>query len=222
MSYYPRSSSSSSCKRIKNNFYTKKLQSPPYTTPRRVPIYQPRRTYTTNYKSQVRNTDDNSFSEKSINIFRSKINKLRTTPFYTNEKSLRIQDEIDYINKIVSRKTKVNKLCYTNTINNIKNNNEASNLLRSKIKLEQFDNIKNEIANRNIPTKFNYIGTEPNYKENNPYIFNTNKKYKRKGLFSSNAADYYNHKTFMNEMINFKNNNINKWRIEFNKNFGKY
>ena len=168
--YYPRTLSSSNRKTNKN-FYSTTLHPPSFYSSRRLPIYQPLgRTYTLD-NSSVKNDkdkdkdDNNIYNEKSINIFRSNINKSKASPFYNNEKSLRIQDEIDLLNKLIAGKARINKLVETNSMNNYikKEEEEINELLRSKIRIEKLNNLFNEINNRNKQKKFNYIRTSLDY-----------------------------------------------------------
>ena len=226
--YYPRKLSSSNRKTNKN-FYATTLHPHSFYSPRKLPVYQPlRRTYTLDYSqaniNKDKDKDDNNiYNEKSINIFRSNINKSKASPFYNNEKSLRIQDEIDLLNKLITRKTKINKLVEADSMNNYinKENGEINELLRSKIRIEKLNNIYNDINNRSRPINFNYIRTNFDY-NSNPYPFNSNRKYKNRRLFTKNSSDIYNHRNFMTQMINFKNEGINKWKNDFNNKFKEY
>ena len=44
------------------------------------------------------NIEKNNYS---IDIFRSRLNRNKPSPFYIHEKSLRLQEEIDWINKLI-------------------------------------------------------------------------------------------------------------------------
>ena len=222
MSYYPRSSSS--YQRTNNNFYITSLHPSSFYSPKNNSICKANiRTYVMNDSPKSPNKDSYNTIEKSINIFRSNINRAKPSPFYNNEKSLRLQDEIDWINKIVSNKTKINKLVESNNKNNNINNEEKEmdTLLRSKIRSEELNNINNDINNKLKYKKFNYIDYYLNNREN-LYPLNININSKNKRLFSKNEYDNYNHKIFMNEMINFKNDGIKRWKNEFNNKFDKY
>ena len=224
--YYP-SSLSSSNRKTNKNFYSTTLHPPSFYSPRRLPVYQPLgRTYTVDYSPAIKNKDkddNNIYSEKSINIFRSNINKSKASPFYNNEKSLRIQDEIDLLNKLISGRTKINKIVETNSKNNLikKEEDEISEILRSKIRIEKLNNIYNDINNRSKPKTFNYVRTYFDYFDN-PYPFNVKRKYKNNKLFTKNSSDIYNHRNFMTQMINFKNEGINKWKNDFKNKFNEY
>ena len=221
MCYYPRSFSSYS--RTATNFYLTSLHPPSYYSPKNNLYTQNNyRTYIINSSPNTSNRDTNKNLEKSIDVFRSNINKLRSSPFYNNEKSLRLQDEIDWINKIVSRKTKINKIVEANTLNNfIKDDeNEIIDMLRNKKRIEQLNNINNDI-NRLKHQKYNYIDSYLSHRED-PYPLIITTKYKKNGLFSKNDIDIFNHKVFMNEMINFKNEGINKWKKDFQSKFNEY
>ena len=221
MCYYPRSSSSYS--RTASNFYLTSLHPPSYYSPKNNLYTQNNyRTYIINSSPNTSNRDTNKNLEKSIDVFRSNINKLRSSPFYNNEKSLRLQDEIDWINKIVSRKTKINKIVEANTLNNfIKDEeNEISDMLRSKKRFEQLNNINNDI-NKLKYQNYNYIDSYLSHRDD-PYPLIITTKYKKNGLFSKNDIDIFNHNVFMNEMINFKNDGINKWKKDFQSKFNEY
>ena len=102
-----------------------------------------------------------------------------------------------------------------------KEEEEINELLRSKIRIEKLNNLFNEINNRNKQKKFNYIRTSLDY-NNNLYPFNINRKNKNSRLFNKNSSDVYNHRNFMTEMINFKNEGINKWKNDFKNKFKEY
>ena len=221
MCYYPRSSSSYS--RTSTSFYLTSLHPPSYYSSK-INLYTPKnnRAYIINSSPNTSNRDTNNNLKKSIDIFRSNINKLRSSPFYNNEKSLRLQDEIDWINKIVSRKSKINKIIETNTFNNfIKGEeNEIRDIIRSQKRFEQLNNINNDINRLNYQ-KFNYIDSYLSHRED-PYPLIITTIYKRNGLFNKNDVDIFNHKVFMNEMINFRNDGINKWKKDFQSKFNEY
>ena len=222
--YCPRPLSSSNMK-TNTNFYLTTLHPPSFYSPRRLPIFQSLgKTYTTDYFPFNKDKDDNNiYNEKSIDIFRSNINKSKASPFYNNEKSLRIQDEIDLLNKIIAGKAKINRLVEANSKNNLikKEGEEINELLRSKIRIEKLNNIFNEINNRSKPKKFNYIRTYFDYNDNSRTL-NINRKYKNNILFRKNSSDFYNHRDFMTQMINFKNEEINKWKNDFKNKFNEY
>jgi hypothetical protein len=233
MTYNPRSSSSYSRKSI--NFYSTTLHPPSYYSPKKSLYFQRNNiTYTldSSPKSENRNID-NINKEKNIGLFSSSSNmkRIKASPFYNNEKSLRLQNEIDWINKIVTRKAIINKInteanLNSNSMNDFINNEEKeiSDLLRNKIKIEQLNNQLSNRHNKSYNLKykqFNYV--DPcsfSKKDSIPLIIAT--KYKKSGLFSKNDFDNYNHKIFMNEMIKFKNNGVNKWRKDFNNKFNEY
>ena len=224
MCYSPISSPSYS--RTYNNFYLTSLHPPSYYSYKNS-LNSPKnnRTYFINSSPNTLNSDYNYNLENSADNFRKSINRLRSSPFYNNEKSLRIQNEIDWINKIVTRKPNINKNVEveTSTYNNncIKDEEkDINNLLRSKIRVEQLNNINNEI-NRLMYKKLNYADYLIGCKDDTyPLIITT--KYKKNGIFSKNDVDDYNHKVFMNEMINFKQNGINKWKKDFQSKFNEY
>ena len=221
MSYYPTSSPFIS---TKNNFYVTSLHLPSYYSLKKTPN---RRTYTINYTSNINNSISNNNCGKNKNIFHSNIKKYRASPFYNHGKSSRIQEEIDRINKIVNGKSKINKLIEINSMNDFTNNeeNENNDLVRnkSKIRLEVLDNISNENYYRNIfKNNRNNNNCYLNYNRKINFPSNLKSRNKMNGLYRKNSIDYYNYKTFMNQMINLKNDVINKWKKEFNSKFNEY
>ena len=150
----------------------------------------------------------------STNIFRTKINKSKPSPFYNNEKSLRLQDEIDYINKIVGTKTKINKFVEENAKNG--SLKYAYNENYYQLRTER---LKNKMNNGTRYKKFNYIEPQLRHKKN-PLIIN--KKYRSNRILSKNDIDNFNHRLFMNQMNNFKNNEVNRWKKDFISKFNQY
>ena len=179
MCYYPRSSSSYS--RTATNFYLTSLHPPSYYSPKNN-LYTPNnyRTYIINSSPNTSNRDNNNNLEKSIDFFLSNINKLR---YYNNEKSLRLQDEIDWINKYSIQRKKINKIVEANTFNNfIKDEeNEISDMLKSKKRFEQLNIINNDI-NRLKYQKYNYIDSYLSHRED-PYPLIITTKYKKEWYF---------------------------------------
>jgi len=215
MSFYPRCSSS--YKRINTIYNFTNPNSYYLVTENPLPLRH-NRTYTNDFsfKSEEKGKEKDKYDtlNNSINIFRTKINKSRPSPFYNNEKSLRLQDEIDWINKIVGTKTKINKFVEENakddSLKYVKNENYYQ--LRT-------ERLKNGINNGARYKKFNYIEPHLSHKEN-PLIINT--KYRKNRILSKNDIDNFNHRLFMNQMINFKNNEINRWKKDFNSKFNQY
>ena len=87
------------------------------------------------------------------------------------------------------------------------------------MRLELLNNINNEIKTKY--KKYNYIDYYIDNRKN-PYPLTINKKSKNNGIFSKNECDNYNHKLFMNEMINLRNDGIKRWKKEFNNKFNEY
>ena len=206
MSFYPRCLSSS--KRINTiynftnpNSYYLVIENP-------LPIKH-NRTYNNDFSFKFEEKNKCDTFNNSINIFRSRINKSRPSPFYNNEKKLRLQDEIDLINKIVGTKTKINKFVEEN----------AKNDLFKYEKNENYYQLRTERLNGTRYKKFNYIDIHLSHKKNPSII---NKKYRKNRLLSKNDIDNFNHRLFMNQMINFKNNGINRWKKDFNSKFNQY
>ena len=214
MSFYPRCLSSS--KRINTIYYFTNPNSYYLVTENPLPIKH-NRTYTIDFSFKSEEKDKCDTFNNSINIFRSRINKSRPSPFYNNEKSLRLQDEIDWINKIVGTKTKINKFVEENAKNDLLK--YAKNENYYQLRTERLTNSKNGINNRIRFKKFNYIDSHLSHKEN-PLIANTN--YRKNRILSKNDIDNFNHRLFMNQMINFKNNGINQWKKDFNSKFNQY
>ena len=134
------------------------------------------------------------------------------SPFFCNEKTKRIQSQIDWINNIVTKTTK-NTLAGFKSFNNNNSFNKALNL-----------NLKYQIKSRPRYRGFNY---QENYNsipciltESKNFMKNL-KKPKRVAPEYKNA-DSYEHFSFMNEMQNMKNNNIKHWKNEFELKFNEY
>ncbi len=225
MSQYPRSSSSYSRTGTSTIFYLTTLHPPSYYSPKNNLLFQQtNRTYTLNSTpmSPNKNNDIYNNHSKNIDFLSSNKKRSRASPFYNNEKSLRLQDEIDWINKIVTKKSKINKIMETNSTNYFNKNEEKElgNLLRNKNTFDHLYNIKNASYNSKYK-KFNYVDLYSFNDDNSiPLIIST--KYRKNGLFSKNDFDNYNHKIFMNEMIKFRNNGLNKWKKDFNNKFNEY
>ena len=225
MSCIPRSSSL--FQRNKSDFYLTSFHPSSYYSLNKSPLIQPNiRIHSSDNKNSsiiYKEDECNDYPEKSIDIFRSKVNRSRPSPFYNNEKSLRLQDEIDWINKIIGGNTKINKFVEDNsTINFIKNpSNDINGLLRCQVKLDQLNNLNENRNNKLIYKKFNYMDSYLNHREN-PCPIIINSKYRKNGLFNKNDLDDYNYRVFMNQMVNFKNNRVNKWKNDFNNKFNQY
>ena len=209
MSYSSRPFSSNN--RTRGKFYSTTLRPISYYSPKinNIPITT-YRTYTLSNSLSYLCPEKNRENNKK---------KIRSSPFYNREKSLRIQDEIDWINNLIIRKNKINKFGVSNSNNYFSKDEEKENpeLMRSRIRLNQINQIYNDI-NEITYKEFKYN----DYKDNNcPLI--TLAKYKKNEIFSKSEIDNYNHKVFMNQMNNFKKNyGINRWKNDFKNKFKDY
>ena len=223
MSFTPRSFSPI-YEGTQTNFYTTTLHPMAYYSPKRnLAQICPKlnNTYTSNfYPEYIDKNVKNSNLEKSIddiNYYKSYNKRERTSPFYRDEKSLRLQEEIDWMNNKVAGKSKINKLHGSSSFCDLINNSSSCYLTKSK----QLNDVKN-IIKRKKYKKFN--DSIDSYLSHNkapePLIITT--KYIKSGTFIKNDLDKYNYNLFMKQMNKFKNNGINRWRKEFNKKFNQY
>ena len=175
------------------------------------------RTYTLNNSSSRLFHGNKQKFEKSIK------NKIRPSLFYNNGKSLRIQDEIDWINHLIIRKSRMNKYINSNRNNyDIKDEEkENSELGRSKMRFNQINTINNDIDKIKFK-EFKYNDSSFSHRENIYPLFIIT-KFKKNGIFSKTEIDNYNHKIFMKQMNNFKKSyGINKWKNDFKNKFKEY
>ena len=214
MSFYPRCLSSS--KRINTDFNLTNPNSYYLVTEPPLPLRN-NRTYTIDYSFKSEEKKNCDTLNNSRNIFRTKINKSRPFPFYNNEKSLRLQDEINSINKIIGTKTKINKFVEENAKNDLLNYVKNANF--NRIRAERFNNTRRDMSNETRYKKFNYIDSHLR-RDENPLIVKT--KYRKNRILTKNDIDNFNHRLFMNQMTNFKNNEINRWKKDFNNKFNQY
>ena len=123
-----------------------------------------------------------------------------------HEKSARLQNEIDWINRLVHNKAhgNINEL--------IRINPSYINKTQKLIKFE--DDKNDEITAHMI---------------NNMRLDNLKKIMKIKDTLRNGSVilnkrhiDNYNYKNFMYQMKKFKNNGINKWRNDFKRKFYEY
>ena len=144
----------------------------------------------------------------SMDIFRSKINKTRPSPFYLHEKSLRINEEIDWVKKLIYSKSNlnVNKLIRINPsyLKNVDNIIEKEKEEREEISEHMINGMRIENLNKIIK------------------INNRLKNRTRNSLLNKRGIDNYNYKNFMYEMTKFKNNGVNKWKTDFRRKFSEY
>ena len=152
------------------------------------------------------NYDDiNDKYKINMELFRSKMNKNKPSPFYIHEKSLRLKEEIEWINKLIHSKTNlnVNKLIRINP-----------SYLKIADDLIEKDNEEREISEHMI--------NEIRIDNLNKIIKINNRLKNRDSLLNKRGIDNYNYKNFMYEMNKFKNNGINKWKNDFRRKFSEY
>ena len=156
------------------------------------------------------NYDDiNDKYKINMELFRSKMNKNRLTPFYIHEKSLRLKEEIEWTNKLIHSKTNlnVNKLirinpCYLKIADDLIEKDYEEREKEREISEHMINEIR--IDNLNKIIKIN------------------NRLKNRDSLLNKRGIDNYNYKNFMYEMNKFKNNGINKWKNDFRRKFSEY
>ena len=204
-----RLSLSSSKNLSKNNFYSTSMKPISYYSSKS--FQSKRRNSIDAYISKKNNYYSNKSPENldkkySKNIFKSRINKSKPSPFYLHEKSARLQNEIDWINRLVHNKAhgNINEL--------IRINPSYINKTQKLIKFE--DDKNDEITAHMI---------------NNMRLDNLKKIMKIKDTLRNGSVilnkrhiDNYNYKNFMYQMKKFKNNGINKWRNDFKRKFYEY
>ena len=152
--------------------------------------------------------EENKENNYSIDIFRSRMNKAKLSPFYLHEKSKRIQDEIDWVNKLINNKSNlnINKLIRINT--SYLNNNVDIILKKEKEEREK-DISQNLINGMRI--------------ENLNKIIKINNRLKNRDIsLYKKGIENYNYKNFMYQMNKFKNNRMNKWKNDFIRKFSEY
>ena len=167
------------------------------------------KTYQFDLKEENKENKENTFiNNYSIDIFRSRINRTKPSPFYVHEKSQRLQDEIDWINKLIYSKSNlnINKLI---RINPSYLNNNIDIILKKEKEDKEKDISENLINGMRI--------------ENLNKIIKINNRLKnRKTLLNKRSIDNYNYKNFMYQMNKFKNNGTKKWKNEFKRKFSEY
>ena len=148
----------------------------------------------------------------NMEIFRSNIKKNKPSPFYIHKKSLRLKEEIDWINKLIHCKTNLNvkKLLRINP-----SYLKIADDLIEKEKEEREREIEKDISE--------YMINEIRIENLNKIIkINNRLKNNRNSLLNKRGIDNYNYKNFMYEMNKFKNNGINKWKNDFRRKFSEY
>ena len=156
------------------------------------------------------NYDDiNDKYKINMELFRSKMNKNKPSPFYIHGKSLRLKEEIEWINKLIHSKTNlnVNKLIRINP-----------SYLKIADDLIVKDNEEREKEREISEHMINEIRIE----NLNKIIKINNRLKNRDSLLNKRGIDNYNYKNFMYEMNKFKNNGINKWKNDFRRKFSEY
>ena len=156
------------------------------------------------------NYDDiNDKYKINMELFRSKMNKNKPSPFYIHEKSLRLKEEIEWINKLMHSKTNlnINKLirinpCYLKIADDLIEKDYEEREKEREISEHMINEIR--IDNLNKIIKIN------------------NRLKNRDSLLNKRGIDNYNYKNFMYEMNKFKNNGINKWKNDFRRKFSEY
>ena len=164
--------------------------------------------YMENYikESKENNPENLNNFNYSKDIFRSRINRTKQSPFYNHEKSLRLQDEIEWINKLIHSKSNlnINKMIRINP----HQLNYNYNIL-----------IKEEDGERDISEN---IINGMRIENLNKIIKINNRLKNRDVLINKRSMDNYNYKNFMYQMNKFKSNGMNKWKNDFNRIFNEY
>ena len=159
------------------------------------------------FPKKAKYQDESKQNNDSINIFLSRMNRTRPSPFYLHEKSLRLQEEIDWINKLIYSKSKnINKLI---KINPSYLNNDIDIILK-KDNDEKDKEISENLINGMRLENLNKI------------IKINNRLKNRDGLMNKRSIDNYNYKNFMYQMNKFKSNGMNKWKNDFNRKCSEY
>ena len=204
---YPRSISSNKSYKTKK-FYTTSFQPISYYSS--LSNLSPKNKKIINSFNQDECKENLDKKNYSIDIFRSRLNRTKPSPFYIHEKSVRLREEIDWINKLIYSKSNlnINKLIKINPsyLKNIDNVIKKEEEEREK---EISEHLINEMRIENL-TKI----IEINNRLKNKDVLNV--------LISKRGIDNYNYKNFMYEMNKFKNNGINRWKNEFNRKFNEY
>ena len=215
-SLYPRALSSNQSYKSKKYYstsfqplsYYSSLSSQLNSKNKRIMNNSHKKTKTYQFDLKEENKENTFINNYSIDIFRSRINRTKPSPFYIHEKSQRLQDEIDWINKLIYSKSNlnINKLI---RINPSYLNNNIDIILKKEKEEKEKDISENLINGMRI--------------ENLNKIIKINNRLKnRKTLLNKRSIDNYNYKNFMYQMNKFKNNGTKKWKNEFNRKFSEY
>ena len=200
-SKYPRALSSNKSYKT-NKYYSTSFQPISYYSSL---SYQLNHKNKRNINESKQNYEDNNYS---MDIFRSRMNKTKPSPFFIHEKSLRLQDEIDWINKLINSKSNlnINKLIKINP--SYLNNN--IDIILKKEKEEREKEISEHLINGMRIENLNKI------------IKINNRLKNRDTLLNKRGIDNYNYKNFMYQMNKFKFNGMNKWKNDFIRKFSEY
>ena len=215
-SLYPRALSSNQSYKSKKYYstsfqpisYYSSLSSKLNSKNKRIVNNSHKKTKTYQFDLKEENKENTFINNYCIDIFRSRINRNKPSPFYVHEKSQRLQDEIDWINKLIYSKSNlnINKLI---RINPSYLNNNIDIILKKEKEEKEKDISENLINGMRI--------------ENLNKIIKINNRLKnRKTLLNKRSIDNYNYKNFMYQMNKFKNNGTKKWKNEFNRKFSEY
>ena len=213
---YPRAlSSNKSYRQNKNNFYSTSFQPISFYSSSNYKLFKENET-DNNFPYQRKTTYQNESKENnpenlnnfnySKDIFRSRINRTKQSPFYNHEKSLRLQDEIEWINKLIHSKSNLN-------INKMIRINPHQLNYNYNILIKEEDGDRD--INENIINGMRI--------ENLNKIIKINNRLKNRDvLINKRSIDNYNYKNFMYQMNKIKSNGMNKWKNDFNRIFNEY
>ena len=213
---FPRAlSSNKSYRQYKNNFYSTSFQPISFYSSSNYKLFKENET-DNNFPYQRKTTYQNESKENydenldkinySIDIYGSKVN--RESPFYTNKKSIRLQDEINWVNRLIKNKSNMN-ISKLIKINPAYLNNNIDIILQ-KEKEEREKEVSEHLIN----------GMRL---ENLNKIIRINNRLKTRDItLNKRGIDNYNYKNFMYQMNKFKYKGVNKWKNEFKRKFNEY
>ena len=147
----------------------------------------------------------------NMEIFRSNKKKNKPSPFYIHEKSLRLKEEIEWINKLIHSKTNLN-------VNKLIRINPSYLKIADDLIEKDYEEREKEKEKEISEHMINEIRIE----NLNKIIKINNRLKNRDSLLNKRGIDNYNYKNFMYEMNKFKNNGINKWKNDFRRKFSEY
>ena len=213
---FPRAlSSNKSYRQNKNNFYSTSFQPISFYSSSNYKLFKENET-DNNFPYQRKTTYQNESKENydenldkinySIDIYGSKVN--RESPFYTNKKSIRLQDEINWVKKLIKNKSNMN-ISKLIKINPAYLNNNIDIILQ-KEKEEREKEVSEHLIN----------GMRL---ENLNKIIRINNRLKTRDItLNKRGIDNYNYKNFMYQMNKFKYKGVNKWKNDFKRKFNEY